>query len=163
VIFGLSTLTFTLLHVILSLAAISAGFIVVLGLMDGELPPRWTVFFLATTILTNVSGFLFPFKGVTPGIVLGILSMIALLVAIVALYGKKLSGGWRGSYVIAACFALYFNVFVLIAQLFAKAPALKAIAPEPSSPVFGATQLIVLVAFIFLTMRTLKGFRPDAG
>ncbi|MGC1461769.1 MAG: hypothetical protein WA802_06180 [Terracidiphilus sp.] len=161
-ILGLSTLAFTLLHVILSLAGISAGFIVVLGLMDGELLPRWTVFFLATTILTNVSGFLFPFKGVTPGIVLGVLSTIALLVAIVALYGKKLSGGWRGSFVITTCLALYFNVFVLIAQLFAKAPALKAIAPAPTSPVFGATQLVVLAAFIFLTMRTLKGFRPEA-
>jgi hypothetical protein len=158
-ILGLSTTAFTLLHVIISLIGISTGFIAIFGLTGAKLLSRWTALFLITTVLTSVTGFLFPFSGVTPGIVLGVLSMIVLLLAIVALYGQKLSGAWRGTYVITACLALYFNVFVLFAQSFAKVPALKAIAPTQSSPAFGVTQLIVLAVFVALTIRAFKGFR----
>jgi hypothetical protein len=157
-ILGLTTSAFTALHVLISLAGIASGFIAIFGLMKGKLS-RLTSFFLITTILTSLTGFLFPFTGVTPGIVLGILSMILLLVALIALYGQKLAGGWRGTYVIAACVALYFNVFVLFAQLFAKVPALQAVAPTQSSPAFGATQLIVMAVFVYLTIRAFKGFR----
>jgi hypothetical protein len=107
-----------------------------------------------------LTGFLFPFKGVTPGIILGILSLIVLILAIVALYVGKLAGAWRGTYVISACVAFYFNFFVLIAQSFAKVPALHAIAPTQASPAFGITQLAVLVIFILLTVRSFKKFRP---
>ncbi len=85
-----------------------------------------------------------------------------MLLAAVAVYGAKLAGAWRGTYVVAAALALWFNVFVLFAQLFAKVPALKAIAPTQSSPAFGVTQLIVLAAFVVLTMRAFKGFRGAA-
>jgi len=158
-IFGLSTATFTLLHVIISLVAIGSGLIALLGLLGGKLLPRWTALFLTTTVLTSATGFMFPNKTITPGIVVGILSMIVLLLAIVALYGRKLAGGWRGTYVISACVALYFNVFVLFAQLFAKVPALKAIAPTQSAPAFGITQLIVMLTFVVLTIRAFKKLR----
>ena len=157
-ILGMSTQVFTLLHVIISLAAIAAGLIAILALAANKLSAL-TGFFLITTALTSITGFLFPFHGITPGIILGILSMIVLLLAAIALYGRKLSGGWRGVYIVSAILALWFNVFVLFAQLFAKVPALKAIAPTQSSPAFGATQLVVLLAFIVLTIRSLKGFR----
>jgi hypothetical protein len=157
-ILGMSTQVFTLLHVILSLAGIAAGLIAVLALAANKLSGL-TGFFLSTTALTSITGFLFPFHGVDPAIILGILSMIVLLLAAVALYAGKLKGGWRGAYIISAAVALWFNVFVLFAQLFAKVPALKAIAPTQSSPVFGATQLVVLAAFIVLTIRAFKGFR----
>jgi hypothetical protein len=158
-ILGLSTATFTILHVIISLVAIGSGLIALLGLLGGKLLPRWTALFLTTTVLTSLTGFLFPNKTITPGIVVGILSMIVLLLAIFALYGRKLAGDWRGTYVISACVALYFNVFVLFAQLFAKVPSLKAIAPTQSSPIFGITQLIVLLTFVVLTIRAFKKFR----
>jgi hypothetical protein len=158
-ILGMSTAVFTLLHVALSLIGIAAGLVAILALMGGRLLRLITPLFLITTVLTSLTGFLFPNKTITPGIALGILSMIALVLAIVALYGRKLAGAWRGTYVIAACFALYFNVFVLFAQLFAKVPALKAIAPTMSSPAFGITQLVVLVIFVVLTIRAFKGFR----
>jgi hypothetical protein len=144
--------------VIISLAGIAAGLIAILALAANKLSSL-TGFFLSTTALTSITGFLFPFHGVTPGIILGILSLIVLLLAAVALYVGKLSGGWRGVYIISATVALWFNVFVLFAQLFAKVPALKAIAPTQSSPVFGATQLAVLAAFIVLAIRSLKRFR----
>lgn len=158
-ILGLSTTAFTILHVVLSLAGIGAGLIAVFGLIRAKLLSNWNAFYLFTAVLTSLTGFLFPFKGITPGIVLGVLSLGALLLAIVALYRRGLRGAWRGLYVIAACVALYFNVFVLFAQLFAKVTALKAIAPTPASPAFGVTQLIVMVAFIALTALAFKRFR----
>jgi hypothetical protein len=158
-ILGLSTAAFTMLHVIVSLVGIGAGLIAVFGLINNRLLRGWTALFLVTTVLTSVTGFLFPIKGVTPGIVVGVLSMIVLLLAIIALYSRKLAGAWRGTYVINACLALYFNVFVLFAQLFAKVPALKAIAPTPSSPVFGVTQLVVMAAFVVVTVLAFKRFK----
>ena len=158
-ILGLSTSAFTLLHVIISLIGILAGLIALLGLLGGKLYRGLTALFLVTTVLTSVTAFLFPFKGVTPGIILGILSMIVLVLAIVALYVGKLAGAWRGTYVISSTLALYFNFFVLIAQSFAKIPALKAIAPTQGSPAFGITQVVVLVVFIVLTVRAFKKFR----
>ncbi len=158
-VLGMSIQVFTLLHVILSLVGIATGLIAVVGLAGNKLSHGLTAFFLITTALTDITGFLFPFHGVTPAIVLGILSMIVLLLAAIALYGYKLAGGWSGTYAISASLALYFNVFVLFAQLFAKVPALKAIAPTQSSPVFGATQLVVLIVFVVLIFRSFRGFR----
>jgi len=158
-ILGMSTAAFTLLHVIISLAGIGAGLIVVIGTIGAKRLPVWTALFLVTTALTSLTGFLFPNKTVTPGIVIGILSLIVLLLAAVALYGRNLAGAWRGTYVITACLALYFNVFVLFAQLFAKVPALKAIAPTQASPAFGLTQLVVMAVFIVLTTLAFKRFR----
>ncbi len=157
-ILGMSTQVFTLVHVILSLAGIAAGLVAILALASNKLSGL-IGFFLSTTALTSITGFLFPFHGIDPAIILGILSMIVLLLAVIALYVGKLRGGWRGVYVISAAVALWFNVFVLFAQLFAKVPALKAIAPTQSSPAFGATQLVVLVAFIVLAIRAFRGFR----
>jgi len=158
-ILGLSIAGFTVFHVILSLVGIGTGFVTVFGLINNRLLPRWTALFLITTILTSVTGFLFPFHGFDPAIGVGILSLIVLLLTTIALYGGKLAGGWRGTYVIAAVIAQYFNVFVLFAQLFAKIPALKAIAPTQSSPAFGLTQLVVLVGFIVLGTLAFKRFR----
>jgi uncharacterized membrane protein len=161
-ILGLSTAAFTQLHVILSLAAIAAGLVALLGLLGGKLYRLLTALFLLTTVLTSVTGFLFPFHGMTPGIILGILSMIALLLAIWALYIGKLEGAWRGTYVITSSLALWFNFFVLVAQSFAKIPALRAIAPSQASPAFGITQAVVLLVFLWLTVRAFKGFHPAA-
>jgi hypothetical protein len=158
-ILGFDIATFTQIHVIISLIAIATGLIAVLALIGDRLFGGLTAVFLLTTVLTSVTGFLYPFKGMTPGIILGILSMIVLLLAIVALYIGHLSGAWRGTYVISASIALYFNVFVLFAQAFQKVPALKAIAPTQASPVFGITQVAVMVVFIFITVRAFRAFR----
>jgi hypothetical protein len=161
-ILGMSTHVFTLLHVILSLAGIVSGLIAILGLIGNKFSSGMTGFFLVTTALTSITGFLFPIHGITPGLVLGVLSIFVLLVAVVALFVGKLTGGWRGTYVISSSLALYFNVFVLFAQLFAKVPAFKAIAPTQSAPAFGITQLLVMVVFILLTVRAFRQFRSSA-
>jgi len=157
-ILGMSLATFTYLHVAISFIGIAAGLVVLAAMIGNRRLPAVTVLFLVTTALTSLTGFLFPFKGVTPGIVIGILSLIVLLIAIVALYGRGLAGAWRGTYVITASVALYFNFFVFIVQSFEKVPALKAIAPTQASPVFGVTQLVVLAIFVLLTILAYKRF-----
>jgi hypothetical protein len=149
---------FTLFHVILSLIGIGAGLIVAFGFLSSKRLDGLTSVFLSTTVATSVTGFFFPFHGVTPGIVLGVLSLIALAFAIVARYRYRLAGGWRRTYVISSVIALYFNVFVLINQLFDKVPALKALAPTKSEPPFQVTQLVVLVLFIVLGIRAVMKF-----
>lgn len=158
-IFGMTTLTFV--HVVLSLIGIIAGFVVLFGMISAKPLDGWTSLFLATTVLTSVTGFFFPFHRILPSHVLGILSLIALPIAYYARYSRRMVGGWRRTYVIAAAIALYLNVFVLIAQLFQKVPALKAMAPTQSEPPFLVTQLIVMVIFIVLSVFTVRGFRPD--
>jgi hypothetical protein len=158
-IFGMTTFTFV--HVVLSLIGIFSGFVVVLGLLAAKRLDGWTAIFLASTVLTSVTGFLFPFHGVTPGIVVGIVSMIVLAIAIPARYVFHLASGWRRTYVITAMLALYLNVFVLIAQLFMKVPALKALAPTQSEPPFKVSQLVVLIVFVALTIAAAKKFRGE--
>ncbi|MGD0627920.1 MAG: hypothetical protein ABR987_01130 [Terracidiphilus sp.] len=159
-ILGLSLVQFTYLHVFLSLVGLGAGIFIVYGLLTSRRLSILTSLFLVTTVATSLTGFLYPFNGITPGIILGILSMIVLVLAIVALYVKKLAGPWRGTYVVTVMLAYYFNFFVLVAQSFAKVPALHSIAPTQASPGFGFTQAAILVIFILLTIRAFKKFHP---
>src|SRR5713101_3653829 len=131
-ILGMTALTFV--HVALSLVGILSGFIVVFGWLAGKQLDVWTTLFVASTVATSVTGFFFPFHGFTPAIGVGIISLIVLVIAIVALYARHLAGAWRRIYVVCAATALYLNVFVLIVQLFRKVPALKAAAPTQSEP-----------------------------
>jgi hypothetical protein len=158
-ILGMSTSAFTTLHVIISLIAIGSGFLVLFGLLKGRLPSPWNVVFLITTILTSLTGFCFPNDKVTPGIILGILSMIVLAIALVALYVFHLKGGWRRTYAITAMIALYFNVFVLIAQTFEHVPVFHALAPTGTETPFKIAQLLLLILFILLITKAAKAFR----
>ena len=153
---------FTLLHVLLSLVGIFSGFVVVFGFLNAKNLIGWTAVFLATTLATSVTGFLFPFHKLLPSHVLGVLSLIALGVAIFALYRRRLAGRWHRTYVVTTVLALYFNVFVLVAQLFMKVPALKAMAPTQTEMPFKTAQLAVLVLFVALGVFAAKGFRGEA-
>ena len=153
----------TLLHVLISLIGIVAGLVVLADWIGNRSRPGWTAIFLLFTVLTSVTGFLFFHdEHITPGQILGAISLIVLAVALYALYGRGLRGAWRGTYVVTATAALYFNFFVLVTQTFAKVPALAAIAPgnPPSGPVFGAVQGIVLLVFIYLGWKARRDFKP---
>ncbi len=152
---------FTLFHVALSLAGIGSGFVVLYGLLTSKWSGRWNTIFLTTTAATSVTGFFFPFQRFLPSHAVGILSLIVLGIAIIARYLFHLAGGWRRTYVISALIALYFNVFVLVAQMFQKIPALKALAPTQSEGPFKATQLVVLVLFAVLIIRAAAKFHND--
>jgi hypothetical protein len=133
------------------------------GFFNANRLDRWTQLFLGSTALTSLTGFLFPNEHITPGIVIGILSGLVLAIAALARYGLRMRGLWRPIYVITAAIALYFNVFVLVVQLFEKVPALRTLAPTQKEPPFGIAQLLVLVLFVVATVYAVKRFRPDAG
>ena len=156
---GMSLATFTALHVLISLAAIVAGFAVVFGMLGGKTLNGWTAFFLATSALTSITGFMFPFEKVTPGIILGIILLAVLAVIVPARYTLQMAGAWRSIYAVGATLALYLNVFVLVVQSFEKVPALHALAPTQSEPPFAIAQLMVLIAFIVLGTLATKRFR----
>jgi hypothetical protein len=153
---------FTVFHVLISLIGIATGFMVMFGLFSGSRMDGMTVIFLLTTILTSVTGFMFPYHGPTPAVILGLISLPLLAVAVYARYVRKMAGGMRKAYVITAMLAFYLNVFVLVAQLFQKVPALHALAPKGSEPPFMVAQVVVLVLFILFTNRAVKGFRGEA-
>ncbi len=150
---------FTFVHVLLSLIGILSGLVVLSGLLKANQLDGWTAVFLATTVLTSVTGFLFPFHKFLPSHAIGVVSLIVLAIAIFARYAKKLTGGWRRTYAITAVIALYLNVFVLIAQAFMKAPPLKALAPTQSEPPFLVAQTVCMVIFIVFAVLAAKRFR----
>jgi hypothetical protein len=126
-ILGMTTSTFTFLHVLLSLVGIGAGLMVMYGLLTGKRLDGWTAIFLVSTVATSVTGFVFPFEHLLPSHKLGIISLMVLAVAIPARYLFHLSKAWRWIYVASATLALYLNVFVAVVQAFLKVPALKAL------------------------------------
>ena len=152
---------FTKLHVVISLIGIVSGLVVMSGLLVGQKLNRWSALFLISTTLTSVTGFFFPFHGVTPAIVVGLISLVLLAIAIVARYARHLAGAWRWIYVLSVMIVLYLNIFVLVVQLFQKVPALKAMAPTQSEPPFAVTQLVVLGLFVLLTIVAAVKFRGE--
>ncbi len=166
-ILGMSLHTFTQLHVVISLIAIASGAIVLLGMLGSYRMPALTGLFLLTTILTSVTGFLFPIKGFTPAIGVGIVSLVILAIALLAHYGRHLAGAWRWIYVVSAVAALWFNAFVLIVQTFEKisllnphAPQVGPPFPEPQNTQFAIAQGVVLVLLVVLGLIAAIKFRP---
>ena len=156
-IFGMTPFIFV--HVVLSLVGIGSGFVVVYGLVAAKRLDVWTTVFLASTVATSVTGFLFPFERFLPSHAVGALSLAVLAVAIAARYALHLAGAWRRIYVVSAVIALYLNVFVLVAQLFQKVPALNALAPTQSEPPFLLTQLVLLALFVVFAIAATIKFR----
>ena len=160
-LFGI--ITFTLIHVVLSLVGIVAGLVVAGGLAAGRRLDGWTGLFLATTALTNITGFGFPFVTFLASHGVGILSLLILPIVIVARYLKALAGGWRRVFVLGSVLVLYLNVFVLVVQLFRRLPALIAAAPTQKEPPFAVTQLLVLALFVWLGWAADRGYRGESG
>jgi len=157
-LFDLST--YTIVHVIISLIAIVAGLIVVFGMLGSNRLEGWTALFLTTTVLTSLTGFGFPFERVLPSHIVGAISLLALLIAILAYYQFRLDGAWRWIYVVSALVSLWFNVFVLIVQSFQKIPVLAPLAPTQSEPPFQIAQGAALALFIVLGILALRKFHP---
>jgi hypothetical protein len=159
-ILGLSTPTFTLLHVIISLVGIASGFVVLFGLWNDRKLPGVTALFLITTILTSATGFMFHSAQFGPPHVVGLISLVILAIALLALYGKQLSGSWRWIYVVTALISLYFNVFVGVVQAFQKLPFLHVYAPTGTEAPFAVAQGLVLLLFAVFTVFALRRFHP---
>jgi hypothetical protein len=157
-ILGMSTFTFV--HVALSLIGIFTGLVVVAGMLKSNRLAGWTLVFLATTVATSVTGFGFHREQLLPSHIVGIISLVLLAVAILALYVFALRRSWRWVYVVTAVMSLYLNVFVLVVQAFLKVPALHALAPNGSEPPFAIAQGIVLLAFIAIGVAAVRKFHP---
>ncbi len=160
-ILGMSISTFTLVHVVLSLVGIGSGLFVIYGMLQAKRFDGATAIFLVTTVLTSMTGFLFPFVHLLPSHKLGVISLVFLAGAIIARYARHMAGAWRSIYVVNAILALYLNVFVLVAQIFMKVPAAHALAPTQKEPPFLIAQLVVMAIFIVLGVFAVKKFRPD--
>ena len=152
---------FTLVHVAISLIGIASGLMVTYGFLTAKRLDGWTTTFLTSTVLTSVTGFLFPFHELLASHVVGGISLVILALAIFARYGRKLAGAWGMRYVIAAMAALYLNVFVLVVQLFEKIPRLEELAPTQSEAPFVVTQVFVLAVFVVLSVRAAIRFRQE--
>ena len=158
---GLAVLT--LVHVVISLIGIVSGLAVTYGLLRSQRMDGWTSIFLVTTVATSVTGYFFPFHKLLPSHILGAISLVLLAFAIAGRYKFRLAGAWRRIYSVTAVLSLWLNVFVLIAQLFMKVPALHPLAPTGSEPPFLISQTVVMVIFIALTILAAKNFRGDAA
>ena len=158
-VLGLSLGQFTLLHVLVSLAAMGAGAIVLLGMMVPIELGAWTAVFLATAILTSATGFLFPFSGLLPSHIFGILSLVILAVALFAVYARRLAGSWRWIFVTSVATALYLDLFVGIAQAFQKSALLHPLAPTGSEPPFLIAQAVLLAIMLVLGILAASRFR----
>jgi hypothetical protein len=161
-ILGMSTPTFTLVHVILSLVGILAGAVAVLGMLSAKKLEGWTALFLATTVATSATGFLFHSAAFGPPHVVGVISLVVLAVAILALYGRHLAGPWRWIYVVGAVLSLYLNVFVGVVQAFQKLPFLQPLAPTQSELPFLIVQIVVMAIFVALGIFAARRFHPGA-
>jgi hypothetical protein len=148
----MSLSTFTLVHVLLSLVGIGSGLIVVYAMLTSKRLDGWTAVFLTTTVLTSVTGFLFPVEHILPSHKVGAISLVLLAIAILARYAFHLAGAWNRAYIITALMALYLNSFVGVVQAFEKSPALHALAPTQKEPPFAVAQLVVLAVFIGITV-----------
>lgn len=160
-ILGMSTATYTLLHVLISLAGIGSGLVVMFGLLAQKCLDGWTAVFLTTTALTSITGFGFPFHGLLPSHIVGIISLVILAIVIPARYVFHLTGPWRWIYVIGSAIALWFNVFVLIVQSFQKVPASRELAPTQKEPPFVIAQVLALLIFGTLAVFATVRFHPE--
>jgi hypothetical protein len=149
----------TIVHTILSFIAIGLGIIATVGLFGGSHSSGWTKGFFFTALAVTLTGFIFPFTGVTPAFATGIVSMAVLLAWLIA-YRSHLAGSWRRIYALGIVASLYLLVFVTIAQAFQKIPFLQALAPSGSGAPFAITQIVALVVFIAIGVGLLRRFRP---
>ena len=150
---------FTWFHTLLSLVMLVAGFVVVKDLFHSRVNAAWMAVFLISGVLTNVTGFGFPFSRFTESHYTAIISLVVLAGAILGLYVFNLAGPWRWIFALSVVLAFYTDALVAITQLFKKVPALGA--PTASSePQFVAAQLVLLAIIIWLCVKAYREFRP---
>ncbi|ODA67614.1 hypothetical protein A7A08_01648 [Methyloligella halotolerans] len=160
-VLGVSLQTFTLIHVVISLIGIAAGLLTLFAMITSEQPSRWTGLFLWSTLLTSITGFLFPVTTLTPAIIVGIITTTVVAIALASYYLFHLRGHWRWIYVASALFALYLNCFVGVVQSFQKIGPLNMLAPNGNEPPFMAAQGALLLAFLMLGYLALRRFHPE--
>ena len=155
--------TYTEIHTVLSILALAAGVVAVVGMLRSQRRPLWSMLYFVTAIATSATGFGFPNKTFTPAEVVGVISLVMLGIAVLARYFYMFAGAMRWLYAIGMTLSLYFLFFVLVAQVFSKLPALKALAPTQSEPPFAVAQGVLLLVFVAIVIAAVRKFHPKIG
>jgi hypothetical protein len=145
---GLAALT--LFHVLLALVQIVAGIVLFSQVLNRRISKGIVVLFLVMTAGNLITGFLFPFHGVTPAIVIGILNVLILVPTAIAWSRQGARRLWTAVFVFGSLLLLYFDCLVLIVQSFQKVPPLHALAPTGGEPAVLVSQVGLLVLAVLL-------------
>jgi hypothetical protein len=146
-------------HTWLSLIALGAGVVVIMGLISGRAMPAWTAVFLFTATATSATGFALPFERVLPSHIVGGVALVALAVALLAQYRYRLARAWRWLYAVAAIASVYLLALVGVTQAFSKMPGLNALGPTGTA----VAQLVVLAVFIAAGLVAVRTARRGAA
>ncbi|WP_136621068.1 MULTISPECIES: hypothetical protein [Mesorhizobium] len=148
------------LHTLVSLVAIVAGIIAIIEMFGGKRSSFATDFFLQTAGFTSITGFLFPFHGVTPAVIVGIVALVILAGVLVARSRFHFAGAWRGIYAAGMTASVYLLVFVGIVQAFQKIPILNVFAPTGTEIPFVVTQGVTLLIFLVVGALAVLRYKP---
>ena len=143
---------FTAVHTSLSVIALLSGALTIRHLFRGSAESMSVYIFLVTAAATSVTGFYFPFHGMTPALGVGIVAVWVLAWTLFAQLLARQSAFWVVNFAVGLVVSEYLLVFVAIAQAFNKVPALHAMAPTLKEAPFGAAQFVVLVIFVLLAI-----------
>ena len=157
--FVLSLPVLVALHTAISLVGLVAGAFVLRGIFLSRRPGGMAALFLASMVLTDISGFLLPLRQIGLGQIVGALSLVVLVPTILACSIHHLAGAWRWIYVVGIAGTLYLDALIAVFMLFAKLPLLKGAGPQP----LFAVQFVVLTLFIFLGARGAARFHPKVA
>jgi hypothetical protein len=149
----------TVVHTLLSFVAIGFGISAISGLFGGHHSTVWTRWFFITAAAVTLTGFIFPFTGITPAFATGLVSTVILIAWFIA-HRQSRVGAWRWIYAVGIVASLYLLIFVTIAQAFLKIPFLNALAPTGAEAPFAVAQVIALIVFIVIGIRAVSRFRP---
>jgi len=147
-------------HVAISLIGIVSGVVVIYDFLRSRFRSGLIWIFLISTALTSLSGYVFHRDQVLPSHIVGAIALVVIIPTWLGWWPFRLSGAWKRTFVVGATISEWLNVFVLVAQIFAKTPALNAVAPNGTGPVFGAAQAVVLIVFIAIGI---AGWRRNPG
>jgi hypothetical protein len=151
-----------ILHVAICFVALLAGALVLIALCGGKRQPTWDAVLLLSTALISLTGFVLPSPPGTPtpdpARILGVIELVVVVIAALALYVNHLARAWRGTYVVTMVLAVYFNAFVAVTQAFMKIGFLHAFAPTGKEPPFLIVQLVTLVLFVAIGVKAFRGF-----
>jgi len=150
------------LHLVVCFIALIAGAVVLVALCNGRHQPAWVAVLLLSSALISITGFPLPSPPGTPtpdpAQVVGVLELVVVVIAALALYGGRLARIWGGLYDVTIVLAVYLNVFVTVAQAFSKVGFLHALAPTGKEPPFLIAQVLTLALFVVIGVIAFKRF-----
>jgi len=156
------------LHVSLSFFGLLIGVLLVVDLLGSSRRQRTlAAALLLSTALISITGFVLPSPPGTPtpdpARILGVIELVIIVIAALALYLKHLAQAWRGIYIVSIVLATYLNFFVTVVQAFLKINFLHVLAPSGKEPPFVIAQLLTLALFVVIGTLALKRPRFPAG